>query len=1446
MMSGFVLGLLCVVMGQRPYEMVWADRTQDEHPAFLSFEDLSGWTVETKDAVVDISLTREQQLWGDSVAKVTYQGTGVSPSFTLKPERSMPVKEPFDCINFWVYGNNWAFSPDRSTPQVRIMIQFKGEDGADLEVGMGAVRWKEWWLMHKKLNRTERESLGENPLFEGIRVVGCTNEEKRSIYLDNLSLYREELKPLHFDPRPKRNCALFEGQSRGVHTGSDTLPFPTREETILPTNLVEESENRLTQKGEEYLFTYKGLDGILEYRYGPATGTLSDLSLEWKGRGKPFQPLFGGGVLFAQEGQDAGVEASRRKLLDCSKRGNEVWARWQLEHGKRDVEVTYVFRLWGKSLVVDVLSEGGEIAEFRIGSAKGASNPGLCWLPYLSFKGTRPHVLVTGALKEPLFLTAFLDWYRSNASQLYAKTEIQREWVTYNGGSWYRHKTDGTRNPCFERLFLTVSPCFEEVLPNIPNPKSPWMHVTGERLWRAHGASHRKADYAFWKNIARHGMTQVVITDHETGWRDGGESFTFRTRAAPGKGGDEGQAWYAREIQKLGFYYGIYNNYTDYAPVNEHWDEDCVTRTSEGQWRTAWPRCYNPKPTRAVEFESRLAPIIEDKFHLSTAYCDVHTAVSPWDYCDYDARVPGAGTFAATFYAYGEIMLHQKKIWDGPVYSEGGQHWYYCGLTDGNYGQDSQAQLPNSPWLVDFDLLKLHPLCCNFGMGNLQMFFGKNAHLGRTVEERAASLDRFLAASIAFGHTGFLVTQGGMDHTVRSYFMLQQLHKQYAQEMPIEIRYANEEGTWLSTSDAVANEAYKRSQVATRYSNGLLTVVNGHPLDDLACSLAGLDLILPPNGYLGVLREKGREAPLLYVLSGRFEGHRCDYAETAAYLFGDGRGRLVRFPKMLCDGALIALKGNAGGLELIPLKSCTRYAMDMGGQTAVAVALNEEGERLGATPARFSRDLIFVEPMRDAFSYRLIPSGQPKRILRCERVKVVPGETVLIRGEKEHPWTVPPDASAGDILWVNAEDAYLHFQVVPLTDAELLFENDQLRVKMTSNLDVPEKGYLRINDVRMPLTLEPEEATDFQTPVTVPKEEGLHPISLRVELGSLQQQETYWVLTQRAVRDLVFLPQRFEAGERKRGGDEGGFDPLSGANAYRDALICSGKEKRGIAMHPPWKDGVGYTYALLDEISLPMKPAAAFRAYVGKRDGSQLGDGILYRVFVRTGEEETLLAEKHVSGHEWVELEGDLTPWAGRSIRLKLVADVGSQDNSSGDWAAWAEMRIETRDPQWNHTVQKLRTGQEHIQGPYPVEGLTLSELRRAKKAWLHAEGMGVEGAGQYKLDVEMNGFPLGKFPTARGNEAEEQWSDPISMELPPKLIQTLGPRNLLAIHNPGRDFLKLRRFWIEWEWVDGQKGCSLIHKEVHSQPPTWRYAEGNCVPFGDAIQAEIRIPFER
>ncbi|MDZ7618134.1 MAG: hypothetical protein U1E05_14105, partial [Patescibacteria group bacterium] len=690
-------------VGSRPYEMVWANRTEDDHPALIDFEVLDGWTVECVDAEATFTRSREQQLWGQFVGKLVYRGVGKRPTVAVKPPQPIPARGPFDCINFWVYGNNWAWVSDKSTPQVEIALRFQGEEGQTVRIPMDRVRWKEWWVLHRKLNGEQLKQLGPQPLLEAIEVSGGRNEEDRALFFDNLSVYQEELPPLEFAPRPERNLTRFPGQSPGTNTGPGRLPFPTREETLLPDNLTPDFHVQLEETEGTYEFRYRGDDGELVYRYRPQTGTLGDVTAEWVGRGEAFRPMAGGGVYFAV---DQGEKAAAPELVEPAgvhREGETVVSAWRCRVGDRNVEVRYTFRLWQKSLIVDVQCLGGDVGEVRFGWAEGVENPRLVTLPFLAGEAQRPAVLAAGPPDRPLFVFAIMDHYRSNASSLFAENKVSDEGVHYNGGSRYASKTDGVRNDCFERLFLTVSPRFEEILPNIANPQSPWKHVAGERVWIAYGAGQREGDYAYWRNIARHGMTKIAITDHEVGWRDGGESFTMRTRAAPGKGGDEGQADYARKLRALGFRYGIYNNYTDYAPVNEHWNEDYVTRLSDGNWQSSWARCYNPKPARAVELEAKLAPIIQRKFQLDTAYCDVHTAVQPWRYCDFDARVPGAGTFAATFYAYGEIMLHQKKTWNGPVYSEGNNHWYYSGLTDGNYGQDQAARLAENPWLVDFN-----------------------------------------------------------------------------------------------------------------------------------------------------------------------------------------------------------------------------------------------------------------------------------------------------------------------------------------------------------------------------------------------------------------------------------------------------------------------------------------------------------------------------------------------------------------------------------------------------------------------------------------------------------------------------------------------------------------------------------------------------------------------
>ena len=1288
-------------VGKRPYELDWANRNSDHCPPLVDFEETTGWRVECRQAEATFERTREQQIWGEYVGKLVYRGTGSSPQVRLLLPQPMAIDHPFDAVSLWCYGNNWGWTTDPATPRVGVSALFEDAAGAEFSVFLYTVDWKEWHLLHRRLSPEQIRQVKAGAKFKGLQISNGKNKEDRALYFDNLAVFTEAFPELTFEPRPERGTALLPGQSPGANRGPGRLPFPTRPQTILPANLTDQFTNAIspgpTSAAQEYVFKYEGKDGRLDYRLSPLTGTWGDLAAEWhspalagqsggESEVLKIQPCVGGGVYLQTPKGPALPEKAEH--LGTIQKGAEVESRWRFNAQGVTAEVTYIYRIWSKSLVIDVLAPGGQVAEVRFGRAKGPGliEPRLVTNPFYPAENGRPAVLVSGPPESPLFLAGNADWYLSNGSILWAANSVSVDGVTYNGGTRYQPLTNGKRNGCFERFFLTLSPRYEEVLPVIPNPPSPWRSITGTRLWRAHGASNREHDARYWTEVHRYGMTQMVVTDHETLWRDEGESFTFRTRAAPGKGGDSGAFDYARLMQdKLGFVYGPYNNYTDFAPVNEFWSFDMVSRDSQNQLQHAWMRCYAPKPARAVEYCARLAPIIQDKFHFSTAYCDVHTAVAPWHRVDYDPRVPGAGTMAAVFYSYGEIMLHQKKAWQGPVYSEGNYHSFYMGLTDGNYGQDQSYRPAENPWLVDFDLRRMHDLGCNFGMGNLEMFYANAPQPRATREQRDAELDRFLAATVAFGHPGFLVMEGGMGNALRSYYMLQQLHSRYCLTNAADIRYVAADGRLLDTSLAVANGAFRRSQVVTRYADGTVTAANGSRTERLQCTAFGRQLDLCPNGYAGFSSDGAIE-----VLSSDPGGRRADFALTPAYSYVDGRGRFTRFAKAAANGPAVCRNLPDGQFEVIPFQD-TECGFALPEVTAVALA--KDNRELGSAQVRVARGLTYVMPVKEAFSYRLSTTNSSRSSstpLTCSRAEVVLGERVTVRGQQPHEVQIPSDAQPGQRLWLEFENAWIDFTVVSLADLHAALKENAVRLELSSHLPEARSFTLDTSSGTRQLELAPNQCAvlTFDLGPATGSATGLWSATLKSE-AMAQRVELGWRIT-RDLASLVPMPARWTGGmalrHQKETTDLGG----SGTLVNPQRIECGEVNKEGLFLHPPWKEGTGYCFALYEACALPASGPAAFRASVGKANGSDLGDGILYKlVVIDAAGAETVAAEATVTRHEWKPIEADLSPWAGQSVRLKLIADAGPQDNSGGDWGAWADMRIETLRPVWHRTAAR-------------------------------------------------------------------------------------------------------------------------------------------------------------
>jgi len=1299
--------LLAENVGKRPYEMVNAGRTTDAHPPLVDFENLNGWTVETVNAEASFTLSREQQLWGDYVAQLTYKNVPTeekTPMVTLKPSQPIPIGKTFDCVNLWLYGN-------RVPPQVSVTVILQGGANRPLRVPFGAVNWSEWFLLHKKLSAEQLVSLGNDPCFVALEISGGTNTEPRKLFFDNLSFFKEELPPLSFEPRPLRNIKLPEGQTTGTNTGPGTLPFPNREETILPTgNFYNRAGYWHKQNDGSYSLSAGGKGEYeQDWIYRPQTGTLDDLTLNVTlvpTNSVPASGLFStkilnSGIRFVVEPKDL------PKLLSIEGEGSDtLTVRWQFDEN----EVEYRFSRKQKSLIVDVRCLGGNAKEFSSGGWSGLPNTKLVKVPYLTGNGTlRPAIVVAGTESNPLFILSTLDHTRSNASELFWENKTENDFVSAAACSRYNPKTDGKRNDLFERLFITVSPIFEEVLPNIPNDPSPWRHVTAERVWKAHGSSNHDSDYAHWSRVKRYGMEKMLVTDHETLWRDGEESFTFRTYAAPGKGGDDGQKEYTRKMHELGFLYGPYNNYTDYAPVNEFWNPDWVTRLSDGNYRAAWRRCYNPKPAIAVQTEPKIAEIVQQKFGFNTAYCDVHTAVQPWRYVDDDARVPGAGTFAATFYAYGEILLHQRKNWGGPVYSEGNNHWYYSGLTDGNYAQD-QAYFVNEnglPWIVDFDLLKIHPLENNFGMGYLAMFYGTERQY-KDNKERMSALDRFLAATLAFGHTGFFASELGLDSGARSYFVVQPIAARYGTSTVKTIRYADETGKWWATSQAVASDAVRLNRINVEYveepiwlPNGIRVYVNGNDSVPWSCYDRGKHIAdIPPHGwYIVDPKEK------LTAWSLDRGDRRTDYVDSPAYLFANVRdnpkGKPQRFDRLLCDRQLIVRKNidDAGRWEMIAGEPnyagrSTLHAVRLDNNVdADVVALDFDGKEIGKAETRYSRGMVHVLPVEGAFSYVLTPKQAEKdawterRGPHSRQTQVVPGDRVDIQWDDviKHT-TIPHDARPETLFWLDGLD----FEIVSPYEVSASYFADKLEFSIRSNYHRKQQARVELlfdgkNKITETVAMhKPFDLTLNLDPRTEPK---VLPVELHITATpAMSLEERVFEKKYRLVSELGFptlekFPDKFETGYCFRNGKETAMDDKSGASAYVQSVASGGTTQRGWSIHPPYRGGVGYTFLLSGLVVVPEIPNLVLSIDVGLRTGGDASDGVLYKIVVVEDETFTSVAEVLWDKKSWGTLQADLTKWAGKTVRVKLIADVGPNNNSTADWACIANIRWEMTKP---------------------------------------------------------------------------------------------------------------------------------------------------------------------
>lgn len=950
-------------VGQQPYELTWAERQEDPR-TLVDFEDLAGWTLELEGgARGELRRSREQQLWGQYVAKLVYSAPGAGARVIARPPKPIPIPGAFDMVEMWGYGNRWSWRKDESTPPAEVAVLVRDARGREHRIQLTDIRWKQWWLIHRKVPAEALKEILPPASFAGIEITKIGHTEPRYFYCDSLVFATEELRPLELKPQPKRNLRPFRTQVAGLNTGPETLPFPTREETILPWNRERNFQATVREAGRRrFELRYQGPDATVVYEYRPEKGDLGELTASVDG-GAAIRPLEGGGVRF----EDGPAAA---ELVSAELAGDVVEARFR--YGSHLVE--YELRLWQKSLVLDVRAEGGGATELSFGRVAGLSNPRLITVPYITYGATNPRVLMWGSETAPRFASVWFDWYRSNASEPYFTNEpkVTADSAEINGGMRYRSRTDGVRNPLYERVFVTVSPVYEETLPTIANPPSLRQQEGKQVLWTVTEPRTFQSDHERSRTIRAYGIDKIMQHSHEVTWRDEGDSFTLRLRAAPQKGGDAALKWYIQAQNGLGWLQGVYTNYTDFCPTNTNWSPDHVQRMPDGEWRRAWPRNYALKPSKAVEFDAHYAQRIKQKYGVSMSYTDVHSAVAPWAYCDYDARVPGAGTFAATFYAYGQILLNDQRVY-GPTQSEATYQWLYAGLASGHYGWVyTKVNLLTEPLDVAFHLTKIHPLEADYGMGYTYYYLSQIDPKWTESPRRREYVDLFLATTIGYGNLGWLVREFPeqesfhVEAMARSYYMMQQLQQQYAFVRPKVIEYADRQGRMLSPSQAHATGAIADSRLHVVYENGTEVYVNR--------SSSGIwkvkEVELPVSGWLAF-----NDANKFYEISANVGGRRIDYVRAPEYEYLDGRGQWTRHGRLGATGSVALRPGAGGGFELIDIYGNDRIQFAAG--PGLLLAYDAEGKSLGPVEVwALGEGWQEFKPVPGGRRYVYVPAGQ--------------------------------------------------------------------------------------------------------------------------------------------------------------------------------------------------------------------------------------------------------------------------------------------------------------------------------------------------------------------------------------------------------------------------------------------------------------------------------------
>jgi hypothetical protein len=533
--------------------------------------------------------------------------------------------------------------------------------------------------------------------------------------------------------------------------------------------------------------------------------------------------------------------------------------------GKQALHLTIGLRQMKAFLLIDVQADKALLSALQISLTSSDSTIRIADVPYYSAPlFYSPHAA--------LFVDAYYDWQRSNATRL-SSDEAS-----------YEPLTGGERNPLRETFVIGISEHLADVLPVINNPKSPYLPQLAGRavidVWNQSNFS--QITYAL-NSLGEAGVRDCVVLIH--GWQHNGydNALPDTYPADTTQGGTASLATAIKAGRAIGCYVGVHENYSDYYPNFSRFTDSAVALNSDGSRMLSWLntsrhiQSFATKQTRVLAHAAAESPKIHGGLNTNASFLDVISAATPWFHTDMDSTQRDAGMFSSVANTNKSLWNYERQTHGGPVFGEGLNHWYWTGLLDGVEAQFGAGNLnslaEHNPLFVDFDLLRIHPLQVNHGMGMYERWATAGEDISQT-----NLMDAYRMQEVIYGHAPYV---GGnlwnnVDRVLQEQNLVSPVARRYGTQ-PVKSILYQVNGTWTDTTAAI--NANDWSRVTVLYSNGDSIVANAQtqPLN-----LGTLQI--PQYGWAA-------QGDKLLAYTALVNGVIADYSQTPTSYFANARNQ---------------------------------------------------------------------------------------------------------------------------------------------------------------------------------------------------------------------------------------------------------------------------------------------------------------------------------------------------------------------------------------------------------------------------------------------------------------------------------------------------------------------------------------------------------------------------